>query len=169
MALVVTMTAGDARENYKTGTEGSRKCGDRIRASHPVAFSCPPNDIFDIWAVATACEVLGNLLDAVLPRLPRPSDSVPSHLLVLHLLERIFPSALLGPAFAPSPCLPLCSEGTCHAHGLKCQFCAGDRFPSVPWIPHSPQTSLLDLTSWFPLPTRHFHLGVLLSSQTKHA
>lgn len=103
MALVVTMTAGDARENYKTGTVGSRKCGDRIRASHPVAFPCPPNDTFDIWAAATAREVLENLLDAALPRLLCHSDTVPSHLLVLHLLERIFPSALLGPAFAPSP------------------------------------------------------------------
>lgn len=45
----------------------------------------------------------------------------------------------------------------------------GRWFPSVPWVPHSPLTLLLDLTSRFSLPTRCFHLDVLSSSQTKHA
>lgn len=163
MALVVTMTAGDSRENYKMGTEGSRQCGDRIRASH-------------LWH----CHVL--LMTPLIsgqPQLLVKLSGTSWTLLYLHSPATLTLSPLIcwSSTFwrefsqAPSLVLPL-RPFPVSLYALKeLVMLVGSGVRSVPVIdsPLSPGHHTLPRPHWFPLPARHFHLGVLLSSQTKPA
>ena len=160
-----------ARENCKTGTEGSRKCGDHIRVRHPVPFHLFLRKSSLIsrhhHTCATTCEVLRNLPDTTWPLLPLWHSPLLFASLFLPSRET-FPKCDLWsyPCHLPLSPFPLSGNPS---------MLRGSNVSSRHVIPLSPLDSthslslLQHLTSGFPLPNRCFHSDVLLSSQTKHA
>lgn len=105
MALVVIMTAG-VPERAKQGPREAGNAETEPEQAIP-CISIIRNDIF--FDTVAASHQPGSLVkfsgnSLTLLYLDSPA-TLPSHLLVFHLLERSFPSAIFGPVFAASPCL----------------------------------------------------------------
>ena len=128
-----------ARENCKTGTEGSRKCGDHIRVRHPVPFHLFLRKSSLIsrhhHTCATTCEVLRNLPDTTWPLLPLWHSPLLFASLFLPSRET-FPKCDLWSYPCHLPRLPFLSQGTHPCSGARMSVPA-TWFLSVPWIPHT--------------------------------
>ena len=164
MALVVTVAAGDTRENYRMGTEGRRKCENSW--GRPSSFPSPCDLSLDTWPHATSHSPSSQeppRLCATLALLP--CGHSPFSFAGLPPSREDFTSAIFGPVFTPFPCFSSPPENSSMLMGSSV-----GSMQVIPLCPgcHLSLTSLLVSPSRLPLLPGCFLLGVLSSSQTAH-